>query len=183
MILTDDIDQYPWLIDEKASISQTIKSGRPTIGICLGAQLISDVLGGVIRANSHLEIGWHEVTRCSIEDLPVWAIALPEKFKAFHWHGETFDLPPNAVHLARSEACQNQAFSIGDQILGLQFHLESDIAAINRLIQHCGADIEAAGPYVQTESQIRDETEIPQASNICFELLDAFADRVSKQLQ
>jgi hypothetical protein len=71
-------------------------------------------------------------------------LGLPKSFMAFHWHGETFDLPPGAVHLARSAACENQAFQIGDRIVGLQFHLETTPESALELVLNCGRELVAA---------------------------------------
>ncbi|WP_342353217.1 type 1 glutamine amidotransferase [Paenibacillus dendritiformis] len=73
---------------------------------------------------------------------------LPETFVPFHWHGDTFELPPGAKHVARSTGCVNQAFEYGDCAIGLQFHLESSDSSIRRLIQHCPDDIEQ-GTFIQ----------------------------------
>ena len=95
------------------------------LGVCLGAQLVADVLGGQVSRGEHPEIGWYTVELTETgRAIPVFA-GFPERFTALHWHGDTFAIPPGAVHVASSEACANQAFTHdGGRVVGLQFHLE-----------------------------------------------------------
>lgn len=145
-------DAYPWLVVEKAAIRKAIAATKRVLGICLGAQLIADVLGGKVTRNAHTEIGWlpvtlRETTSSLIAD---W----PTTFDAFHWHGDTFSLPPNATHLAASLACEQQAFAYGDRVLGLQFHLEIQAADLDAwLAQPDGLPPPSA--TIQTAEQMR----------------------------
>ena len=114
---------YPWLRTEKRWIERAITAGKPIVGICLGAQVLASVLGARVFPHRHKEIGWHPVVPTTAGLASSWMqFADGGPFMAFHWHGDTFDLPPGAVHLARSEACEHQAFSYGDHVLGLQEH-------------------------------------------------------------
>ena len=116
-----ETEDYPFLVDEIAGLKQRLQDQKPTIGICLGAQLIAYALGAKVYAGHQKEIGWSPLEIKSIES----NILEPLKDTAvLHWHGDTFDLPPNATLLASSEIYPNQAFSIGNNILALQFHLE-----------------------------------------------------------
>jgi GMP synthase (glutamine-hydrolysing) len=100
---------------------------------------------------------------------------LPRTFTAFHWHGETFDLPAGAVHLAESEGCANQAFEFGDRTLALQFHLEVTRASVETLIQNCPADI-TPGPYVQSAAQMLATSEAFAAIQpLLYQVLDRWA--------
>lgn len=117
-------DIYPWLAEEKRFIRKAIDSGKTVLGICLGAQLISDLLGGKVYKNRYKEIGWHEVKLTSAAISSKTFKCFPESFTAFQWHGDTFDLPAGASGGASTAACANQAFEIG-RCIGLQFHLES----------------------------------------------------------
>jgi GMP synthase-like glutamine amidotransferase len=146
-----DEDAYPWLAEEKRFLSASIHFGLPVLGICLGAQLIAQVMGGSVYKNSKKEIGW----------FPVWGLGeregefrFPPEVTAFHWHGETFHLPPGAVHLAWSQACRHQAFQIGRRVLGLQFHLETTPETANLLIENCRSEL-VPGENIQTEERIR----------------------------
>ena len=119
----NDEQDYPWLAEEKKFIKNTINTGKPTLGICLGAQLIANSMGGEVFPNSVKEIGWFPIQAVKSESDAIFQF--PEEIEVFHWHGETFSLPPGAVQIAESKACKNQAFQIGAKVIGLQFHLET----------------------------------------------------------
>lgn len=142
-------DRYPWLAQEKAFIGEAIRRGKLVLGICLGAQLIADVLGGPVRRNEQREIGWFPVTlTAAAANSPIFQ-DFPQEFLAFHWHGDTFAIPPGALHVARSAACAHQAFVYQERVVGLQFHLESTPASVQKLIENCGEEL-TAGAYIQT---------------------------------
>jgi GMP synthase-like glutamine amidotransferase len=146
--------EYPWLATEKEFIAKAIEGHKIVLGICLGAQLIADVLGGRVMRNSHKEIGWFPVT-LKPEGLSSKPFrGFPKEFPALHWHGDTFSLPPGAVMLAESEACPAQAFSAnGDRVLALQFHLESSVESVSALIQNCSDEL-VEGKYIQRAETI-----------------------------
>lgn len=148
-----DEQQYPWLAAEKSFLRAVIAAGRRVLGICLGAQLIADVLGARVYPNGQKEIGWFPVTRAAAAQESPFGELLPERFQAFHWHGDTFDLPPGAVHLAQSAVCRHQAYAIDDRILGLQFHLETTPESAHELIEH-GADELVDAPTIQSPEQM-----------------------------
>lgn len=116
-----ETEDYPFLVDEIAGLKQRLKANKPTIGICLGAQLIAHALGAKVYAGHQKEIGWSQLEIKAVENNPLAAL---ENVEVLHWHGDTFDLPSNATLLASSAIYPNQAFSIGNNILALQFHLE-----------------------------------------------------------
>lgn len=135
---------YPWLADEKKLIKEAIDAGKIVLGICLGAQLIADVLGGKVTRNAHKEIGWFPlsiVPEASEHPLARIFATYPE---VFHWHGDTFAIPQDALHLASSEACANQAFVYKDHVYGFQFHLETTPASATALIANCADDIDSS---------------------------------------
>jgi GMP synthase-like glutamine amidotransferase len=106
-------EKYPWLREEKNFIAEAIAGKKIVLGICLGSQLIADVLGGNVSKNKYKEIGWFPVSlTADAKNSPVFS-TLPRKFAAFHWHGDTFKIPPGAVRIAESEGCANQAFEYG----------------------------------------------------------------------
>lgn len=112
---------YPFLIDEISGLKQRLQANKPTIGICLGAQLIAHALGAKVYAGLQKEIGWSKLEITPIDEN---ILAPLEHIKVLHWHGDTFDLPTNATLLASSQLYPHQAFSVGRNILALQFHIE-----------------------------------------------------------
>ena len=148
-----DHEIYPWLTGEKKFILQAIDRGKIVLGICLGAQLIADVLGANVYTGSVKEIGWFPVER-SPECIGLGiADRMPDKIDVFHWHGETFDLPHGATRLAGSAVYDNQAFVYQEKVVGLQFHLEATPDSVKGLIEHCADEIVAA-PYIQTAAEM-----------------------------
>jgi len=150
MSVNDEV-AFPWLRIEKAFIRDSVHQNIPILGICLGAQLIASALGARVYKNAQKEIGWLDVTATPKRET---YFPFPDRFLAFHWHGETFELPPGAVHLARSEGCENQAFQVGKHVVGLQFHLESTPESIRALADHCRSEL-IPGTFIQTEGQMR----------------------------
>lgn len=144
--------KFPWLVAEKHWIKSAVDAQIPTLGICLGAQLIASALGSAVYQNPEPEIGWFPVEAIPSEDHT--RFQFPPAFDAFHWHGETFDLPPTATLLARSAACENQAFQIGRSTIGLQFHLETTPESATALIDHCPEDLQPAR-FIQTADCLR----------------------------
>jgi GMP synthase-like glutamine amidotransferase len=140
--------RYPWLAREKRFIGEALREGKVLIGICLGAQLLACVLGAKVTRNACVEIGWYPVQKASQASQSSLSDFLPDSFPAFHWHGDTFEIPRGAVHLARSEACENQAFAFDDRVVAFQFHLESTRESVENLIHSCPEDL-AEGPFIQ----------------------------------
>lgn len=131
----DQVDDYPYLVPEVEAIKYAVDLGIPTLGICLGSQLIAKALGARVYKNDSKEIGWYRVhTTDEGSNDP-----LLENFESaeyiFQWHGDTFDIPPGAVWLARSDLCRNQAFRYGENVYGFQFHLEVDHPMIKRWLK------------------------------------------------
>ncbi|MDR1128804.1 MAG: type 1 glutamine amidotransferase [Treponema sp.] len=149
--------EYPWLAEEKLFIKDVVDRGKLIIGLCLGAQLLSCVLGGKVTRNPCKEIGWFPVSLSpEASSLPLFSF-LPKNPLVFQWHGDTFSIPEGAVHLAESEACKNQAFMYRDRIFAFQFHLENTREIIRGLVDHCGdelAEEEAKSGYVQTGAEL-----------------------------
>jgi GMP synthase (glutamine-hydrolysing) len=172
---------YPWLIEEKKLIERAVRAGKRVLGVCLGAQLLAEVLGAGVYRNRHKEIGWFPVhlTR-QATSASLWA-DFPEMFPAFHWHGETFEIPAGALHLAKSEACENQAFEFGGRVLGVQFHLEVTPASVRALIENCRADI-ARGRYQQSPKQmLASRKEFGIIRPLLYRTLDRLAMRQSRR--
>lgn len=146
----NDEDAHPWLIAEKQLIGETIARGRRVLGICLGAQLVASALGARVYRNAVAEIGWFPV---SVSEGGSAGLAVPDGARVFHWHGETFDLPPGATRLASTLGCLNQAFEVGPHVLGLQFHLEVTPESGREMVAH-GRDELVAGRFIQPEAEL-----------------------------
>lgn len=114
---------YPWLVAEKQAIRAALMADKRVLGICLGAQLLADQLGGPVTQNAEAEVGWHVVTTTAADCGDAFK-GFPKQFNAFHWHGDTFAMPLGCAALMHSAACANQAFSHGSRVAGIQFHLE-----------------------------------------------------------
>jgi GMP synthase-like glutamine amidotransferase len=170
----NDEARLPWLAAEKRFLREAIDAGRTVLGVCLGAQLIASALGAPVCAAEHREVGWFPVER--VEGGETAPRILPERFTAFHWHGETFRVPRGALRLARSAGCENQAFAVGRRVLGIQFHLEVTPNSARTLCDKCPADL-APGPYVQPAQEIREAAEAFRAANrLMAGILDTLAD-------
>jgi GMP synthase (glutamine-hydrolysing) len=166
--------RYPWLAPERRFIREAIQAGKHVLGICLGAQLVADALGGKVRASSQKEIGWFPVRRTEEAARSPLFGPLPEQLEVFHWHGDTFDLPAGAIRLAASEACANQAFAYGERVLGLQFHPEMTPVAARRLIEACTDDL-VDGPFIQkAEAMLSNPGRFENANRILAGILDRF---------
>jgi GMP synthase-like glutamine amidotransferase len=135
---------HPWLADEKILIKEAIAAGKIVLGICLGAQLIANVLGGKVTRNAHKEIGWLPISINPTAATHPIAQIFARYPNVFHWHGDTFALPAGAIHLASSEGCANQAYVFQDKVYGFQFHLETTPASARALIEHCAEDIDGS---------------------------------------
>jgi GMP synthase-like glutamine amidotransferase len=142
-----DAARYPVLAQERALARVAADRGLPVLGICLGAQLLASAFGATVHPGPEKEIGWApiELTADGRDD-PVLS-HLAGAPPVFHLHGDTFDLPPTAVHLARSARYAQQAFRIGTRAYGLQFHLEFSAATIRRVMAdaHNAADARGLG--------------------------------------
>ncbi|MFO0388861.1 MAG: type 1 glutamine amidotransferase [Alphaproteobacteria bacterium] len=167
-----DVVEHPWLVAEKALIKSAIDSGKYVLGVCLGAQLIADVLGAKVYPNHVKEIGWMPV---AVPDAalgqPVLA-GLNNAMTVFHWHGDTFELPGGAVHLMASDACRNQAFIYQGKVLGLQFHLEMTEQGVHALITHCGHELVESATIHNAQKLQAGTKHIPACKTVLFRLLD-----------
>ena len=146
----NDEEEMRWLRFEKQFIRDAIGRGISVLGVCLGAQLIANTLGARVYRNAVKEIGWWPVEAIPG---PEGGFRFPSTCEVFHWHGETFDLPPGAVLLAKSAACRNQAFQFGQNVIGLQFHIEVTAQGIRELVENCSVDL-VPGQYVQSSAEL-----------------------------
>ncbi|MGD9649091.1 MAG: type 1 glutamine amidotransferase [Pirellulales bacterium] len=121
---SDETEKHPFLVSEVAWIRQAVDAGLPVLGICLGCQLLAQALGARVLRHACKEIGWYEWQPLpAAADDPLLSSVRPGDI-VFHWHGDTFELPPGAVQLVRGASCEQQAFRFGRQAWGLQCHLE-----------------------------------------------------------
>lgn len=164
--------RFAWLTEEKRLIEAALQADKRVLGVCLGAQLIADVAGARVYKNRFQEIGWFPVHGTEAGRTQ-WG--LPNQLNVFHWHGDTFDLPKNAVHLAKSAACEQQMFALGTNVLGIQFHLEVTRAGIDEFVRHGSSEL-GDGPYVQSLSAMGGTDADIAAAHA---LLDTILDRWS----
>jgi len=167
-----DEDIYPWLASEKALIKAAIGAGKYAVGICLGAQLIASALGTKVYPNRVKEIGWFPLA--VVDEAVAHPIlgALNPVMTAFHWHGDTFDLPDGATLLMSSKACKHQAFIYKEKVLGLQFHLEMTQECIQSLIANCRDEI-IPSPTIQSKKKLLSgEAHFAPSQRTLFSMLD-----------
>ena len=167
-------ESYPWLREEKALIKEAIKEGKVVLGVCLGAQLIADVLGAKVTRNRYREIGWFPLNSVH----PTLAGIIPAGSPVMHWHGDTFALPSGAELLASSEACRHQGFIFQGRVIALQFHLETTPATLASLINHGGDELLPASPYIQTPEEMLTDPSRFQAIN---QMMEALLNRLQEQ--
>jgi GMP synthase-like glutamine amidotransferase len=179
-------DKHPWLPVEKAFIRACVDAGKRVLGICLGGQLVADVLGGAVTRAPFEEIGWLPV-RLTGAGRQLGAFAhFPDTFVTLQWHGDTFSIPPGAVHAAFSEATPNQAFTFdGQRVIGLQFHLEETRETLGELVQVarnkgdvCATPGSAAHPYVSPlDDLLAPGVPFDACAGLLFGLLDGMTAR------
>jgi GMP synthase (glutamine-hydrolysing) len=166
-------DKYPWLTAEKRVIRKAIDNKKYVLGICLGAQLVADVLGAKVAKNAHKEIGWFPV----VQKKAIRAIrpfdALPAEYMAFHWHGDTFGIPKGAEPQGSTEGCANQGFLSRENVIGLQYHIEATRESVGALIDNCASEL-VPEPYVHAAGRIRRDTTTccENANGLMEKLLD-----------
>jgi GMP synthase-like glutamine amidotransferase len=141
----NDQAQLDWLGPEIALVREAIAAEKTVFGVCLGAQMIAKALGARVYPGSAKEIGWFPVERTGSHPL---FDGLPDSFTPLHWHGETFDLPHGAKLLAKSKITVNQAFAVGQRVLGLQFHMEATEDSVRMLVKAAAHEV-GCGPFEQ----------------------------------
>ncbi len=168
-----EVEKFDWLKIEKEFIRIALEARKKILGICLGSQFLAEILGGKVYAAPHKEIGWFEI-KLSQEALSGLFKGSPEAIHVFHWHGDTYSLPANAVRLASSEATVNQGFAYEDYVLGLQFHFEVDEKAIKGMNSAFDHEL-VKSKYVQTDVEIKSQIDLVVQNNaMMFKLLDNF---------
>jgi GMP synthase (glutamine-hydrolysing) len=173
----DEVEKHPFLGDDMRWIRQTIEAGMPLLGICLGSQLLAKACGARVYPGPVKEIGWYplELSVAAAEDRLFAGCGRTST--VFQWHGDTFDLPPGAIHLAQSALYRNQAFRIGPSAYGLQFHIEMTAEMIEDWLSESGNCGELASlDYIDPEL-IRQKTahELPGLQTLADKVLGRFA--------
>jgi GMP synthase-like glutamine amidotransferase len=173
-----DEGSCPWLVAEKRFIGDCIDHGLAVLGICLGAQIIAAALGARVYANPVREIGWWPLQLLpAAADSPLFR-GFPAQVEVFHWHGDTFDLPPGVAHIARSAACAHQAFVYRERVVGLQFHLETTGDSARQLIAMCGGEI-VPEPFIQSAAAMTaDPRRFARINGLMYGLLDNIASGI-----
>jgi GMP synthase (glutamine-hydrolysing) len=136
---------FPFLSQEVQLLERRLARGRPTLGICLGSQLMASALGSRVFAGAHKEIGWGRVTLTDEGASSCLAPLADSDAVVLHWHGDTFDLPGGAARLASSDLYDNQAFAYGQRALALQFHVEADPRSLEEWYVGHSVELAAAG--------------------------------------
>ena len=174
---TYEEDKHVWLIKEKEFIRQAVKSGKKILGICLGSQLLADVLGAKVYKNNKKEIGWFPVTLTPDGRNNALFDGIEDTVNVFHWHGDTFTLPEKSTHLLESKVCSNQAFLYESHVLGLQFHFEATPESVISMLENDSEDLSVSSESVQNSEKILNNLHYSERANkILFTLLDRFLD-------
>ena len=173
-------DPLNWITDEVKLIQAARQKDMPMLGVCLGSQLIAKALGVTVGKGTGQEIGWANVRKVQPQQNDGWFDGLDDQFTAFHWHGETFTIPPGAKHLLSSDCYANQAFSIGN-MLALQFHLEMTAAMVREWVGLYQEDIHCGDPCVQAEEALLAETDarVRELNTVADVVLNNWINRLS----
>lgn len=171
----DQVDRFPHLATEIAAIQEALRRDIPILGICLGAQLLAAALGATVRPHSVREIGWYRLDPTEAAQSDPLCRHFDGSQHVFQWHAYTFDLPPQAVHLASTPTCPNQAFRYGDRAYGLQFHLEADETLIQRWLEVPEYRAEADVEPILRDTQDRAPPAADLSARVFGEFLGLFA--------
>ena len=163
-------DKFGWLKMEKIFIKGAIDAGKVVLGICLGSQLIAAALGAKVYPNKRKEIGWLDVKLTKNSKNNFLFASFPKKMKVFQWHGDTFEIPDGAIHLAESEACTNQAFIYNDKIIALQFHFEVTESSLREMVVEGKSEL-IPDEYVQTVEEILKQKHLIHTNNKMMDML------------
>jgi GMP synthase (glutamine-hydrolysing) len=136
---------HPYLRAELQLIECALREKKPILGVCLGSQLLAKALGADVRPSGRKEIGWHDITLDPTTREDALFTGLPARFCGFHWHGDVFDLPGGAVHLASSAFTPIQAFRYGPNAYGLLFHMEVTNAIMTGMLGAFAGELVEAG--------------------------------------
>lgn len=171
----DEEEKYPWLKIEKQFIKETIDAGKKVMGVCLGSQLIAASQGKRVYKAAEKEIGFFPVQFTSEALLHPLFDHFTNPYFVFQWHGDTFDLPAGAELIASSDTCKHQAFVLGTNVLGLQFHFEMNEPIIEDMLINDDQELDEKGMFISGKEQIRNNYfYLDQNKKDLFVLLDKF---------
>jgi GMP synthase-like glutamine amidotransferase len=153
-------DRYPFLREEDLFIKEAIQRGKSILGICLGAQLIAKALGAKVFKAPVKEIGWYDVSLTRIACIDPFFSQLPKRFSVFQWHEDTFEIPHSAILIATCPLVPYQAFRYGDNVYGLQFHLEVTQQMIREWMETYEEEFEGQKSPLLSKLQILADTEL-----------------------
>ncbi|MET0026751.1 MAG: type 1 glutamine amidotransferase [Candidatus Thiodiazotropha sp.] len=172
-------DRLSWMSSELDLMRKALDRNVPILGVCFGAQMMSQALQGEVYRGEEMEIGWHPVRLCREHDEDGWLSGLPDEFTVFQWHADTFTLPPGCRSLIESDCYHHQAFALGDH-LGLQFHLEMTQEMVKNWIERYGSDLRHPSGCRHSSEQILDDLEqrIEQLHRISVRMYGNWLDRV-----
>jgi GMP synthase-like glutamine amidotransferase len=167
-------DEYSWIEDELKLIRKAADKNIPIMGHCLGSQLISKALGGIVQTMSENEIGWHKIKAVENSISKEWLDGIPDNLEVMTWHHDEFSIPDGATHILESPYCKNHAFVI-DNILATVAHIEVTISMLQQWLDIHGHDIEPNRSSVQSIAEIKNNIET-KISNM-HQLTDHFYNK------
>lgn len=168
--------EYSWLAAEKQFVKEAISVNKVVIGFCLGGQIISDALGGRVFRNREKEIGWLPVQFIDdMSDIPAFRNIEEFNMPVFHWHQDTFEIPQGGKRIASSVGCDNQAFVYNDRVFAFQYHFETEIESMYKLVENCPEDYVASGKFIQQPEEMFAKENIWRANHFLELLFDNIA--------
>jgi len=172
-----DYHVHPWMQEEIEWVEDYIFSGKPVLGICLGAQIIATALGSEVHPGKEKEIGWYNIRFLPAIGNYKICKKLPDSRKVFHWHGDTFNIPEGAVRIAESKLFPNQGFIYDGRVIALQFHLEVRPDNVVALVENCRDEL-VPGPFIQSEKELLDPRRFSEENRfLLFRILDYLAGK------
>lgn len=171
-----DEDAYSFLLEEKQFVRRWVTEGKPTLGICLGAQLIADCLGGRVYRGDKEELGWYELMVTEEGKNDSFLREFPPRFPVFQWHGETFDLPDGTILLASAQEYPHQAFRFKDLTYAFQFHLEITAEMMETWLKGNGV---AKGK--KQEINAAQHLHLPVIHKLCRSFMQPFLESIEQQ--
>jgi GMP synthase-like glutamine amidotransferase len=173
-MMTDEVDEHPWLDTERAWLRKVVDLGAARVlGICLGSQLLAEVLGGSVGRADVPEVGWQRIERTDAGARDPLMSRLPPAFDAMQWHFDSWQLPPGAVLTATSAGCPTQAFTYGDRVHAVQFHPEFTYERTTELVATASQPLQVGGCVQDPESFLADPDRFAELGALCRRLLDA----------